>query len=271
MPELPEVETTRRGILPHLQNKRVKKVLIRQSKLRWPIPDQLTKALPKQSIEAVERRGKYLLIRFPNGTLIIHLGMSGSLRICEPGLAHEKHDHFEMVLDNNRCLRLRDPRRFGAVLWTETAAEQHALLVKLGPEPFDPLFNGQLLLERARGRKLPIKTLIMDSQVVTGVGNIYASEALFLAAIHPKRASGKISLMRMQRLAAAIVEILQKAIDQGGTTLKDFVDETGKPGYFQQQLAVYGRVGEACQKCAAPIKKMTLGQRSTFYCPNCQH
>ncbi|RLA23530.1 MAG: DNA-formamidopyrimidine glycosylase [Gammaproteobacteria bacterium] len=271
MPELPEVETTRRGILPHLQYKTVQKVIVRQPKLRWPISDQLPEALTQQPIISVDRRGKYLLIHFPNGTLIIHLGMSGSLRICRYDQSAEKHDHFEIVLDNGTSLRLRDPRRFGAVLWTEEPVEKHSLLINLGPEPFDPLFNGLFLFERAKGRKLPIKTLIMDGKIVTGVGNIYASEALFLAGIHPKRAAGKISLERLQRLAEAIVEILQRAIEQGGTTLRDFVNETGKPGYFQQQLAVYGRAGQPCQKCTAAIKKIILGQRSTFYCPNCQH
>lgn len=271
MPELPEVETTRRGIEPHLLTKSIKKVIIRQPKLRWPIPEQLTKDLLNQAVKSVKRRGKYLLINVANGTVIIHLGMSGSLRICAQKLPHEKHDHFELVLDNDNSLRLRDPRRFGAVLWTEGIAEKHPLLVNLGPEPFDPIFSGCFLHEKAQGRKLPIKTFIMDSKIVTGVGNIYASEALFLAGIHPKRAAGNVSLKRLQKLAGAIIEILQKAIEQGGTTLKDFVNESGKPGYFQQQLTVYGREGESCLKCSAPIKKMVLGQRSTFYCSNCQH
>jgi formamidopyrimidine-DNA glycosylase len=270
VPELPEVETTRRGIEPHLLTNTVKEVIIRQPKLRWPIPAQLTHSLLNQVVKSVRRRGKYLLISFRNGTLIIHLGMSGSLRICNQNLPHEKHDHFEMVLDNGNSLRLKDPRRFGAVLWTEETAEKHPLLVNLGPEPFSSTFNGLFLLNKAKGKKLPIKTFIMDSKIVTGIGNIYASEALFLAGIHPKRAAGKISSKRLQLLADAIIETVQKAIDQGGTTLKDFVNEAGKPGYFQQQLAVYGRSGEPCQKCTASIKKITLSQRSTFYCSHCQ-
>ncbi len=271
MPELPEVETTRRGIEPHLLSKRIKRVIIRQPKLRWPIPAQLTNSLLNQTVKTIGRRGKYLLIGFPNGTLIVHLGMSGSLRICNQNRPHEKHDHFELILDSGNSLRLKDPRRFGAVLWTEEATEKHPLLVNLGPEPFNPAFDGSFLHQKAQGKKVPVKTFIMDSKIVTGVGNIYASEALFLAGIHPKRAVGKISPKRLQRLADAIIEILQRAIEQGGTTLKDFVNESGKPGYFQQQLAVYGRSGEPCQKCTTPIKKITLGQRSTFYCSTCQH
>lgn len=270
MPELPEVETTRRGIQSHLLNKTVQKVIIRQPKLRWPIPEQLPTLLHKKAASAVKRRGKYLLITFPNGTLIIHLGMSGSLRICSSKLAPEKHDHFEICLDDGNSLRLRDPRRFGAVLWTEEDVDQHSLLNNLGPEPLEMQFDGRHLHEKAKGRRLPIKTFIMDSKIVTGVGNIYASESLFLAGINPQQAAGKISLKRLQRLAEAIKEILKRAIEQGGTTLRDFVNESGNPGYFQQQLTVYGRAGEPCVNCSSIIKKMTFGQRSTFYCPNCQ-
>jgi formamidopyrimidine-DNA glycosylase len=270
MPELPEVETTRRGIQPHLLSKTIQKVIIRQPKLRWPIPEQLPTLLQGKAVSRVERRGKYLLITFPNGTLIIHLGMSGSLRICHHKLAPEKHDHFELLLNDGNSLRLRDPRRFGAVLWTDAPAEEHKLLKNLGPEPFESLFDGDYLSEKAKGRRLPIKSFIMDSKIVTGVGNIYASESLFLAGVNPQQAAGKISRKRLQRLAEAIKKILQCAIEQGGTTLRDFVNESGNPGYFQQQLAVYGRAGEPCVKCSRPIKKVTFGQRSTFYCPSCQ-
>lgn len=271
MPELPEVETTRRGIQPHLISQKIKGVIVRQPKLRWPVPEKLSERLKGQQIVSVKRRGKYLLIACEKGTIIIHLGMSGSLKITTANRPPEKHDHIDLILNNGKCLRFRDPRRFGAFLWTEESALNHSLLINLGPEPFDDIFDGNWLKKRAKGRRLPVKSFIMNSHIVTGVGNIYASEALFLAGIRPDRSSGAISLIRYQRLANAIRKILQLAINQGGTTLRDFVNESGQPGYFQQQLAVYGREDNDCLKCESTIKKIVLGNRSTFYCPKCQH
>jgi len=270
MPELPEVETSRRGIEPHIKNKKVNAVIIRQKQLRWPIPATLKKQLTNQIIRQVERRGKYILLRTDIGTVIIHLGMSGSLRILKPSVTPEKHDHFDIVFNNNKILRLRDPRRFGSVLWTKSDPLKHKLLINLGPEPLDDAFNAQYLHEQSRNRKVAIKTFLMNSHVVVGVGNIYANESLFAAGINPKRAACHISLARYQTLVPIIKSILEKSIKQGGTTLKDFINEDGKPGYFQQTLAVYGRAGEPCNQCGSAIKKITQTQRSTFYCSDCQ-
>ena len=270
MPELPEVETSRRGIEPHILNRSVTQVVIRQKKLRWPIPGALKKLLINESIQQVERRGKYILLRTKAGTVILHLGMSGSLRILDKSIAAEKHDHFDIVFDNNKVLRLRDPRRFGSVLWTKTDPLKHKLLKDLGPEPLDDVFNAQYLFDISRNRKVPVKTFLMNSHIVVGVGNIYANESLFSAGINPKRAANKISLARYEKLVPTIKSILKKSIEQGGTTLKDFINEDGKPGYFQQTLSVYGRTGEPCINCKKPIKQITQAQRSTFYCTSCQ-
>ena len=270
MPELPEVETTRRGITPHIENNTIKKVIVRNRSLRWPIPSGLNTKLKKQKIISVERRAKYLLLKTDIGTLIMHLGMSGSLRILAANEPAEKHDHFEIQFEDGNCLRLRDPRRFGAVLWTKDDPEEHKLLINLGPEPLDKTFNAELLFEKSRKRKTTIKQFIMDAKIVVGVGNIYASESLFLAGIHPKRLAGKITKQHAKDLTAAIKKILRQAIKQGGTTLKDFKSSDGKPGYFQQKLKVYDRKNEACVSCKKPIKQITLGQRSTFYCTHCQ-
>jgi formamidopyrimidine-DNA glycosylase len=270
MPELPEVETTRSGIAPHIENNIITDVIVRNRSLRWPIPTGLNKKLSQQKITSVERRAKYLLIKTDIGTLIIHLGMSGSLRIISAKEPAEKHDHFELQFKDGNCLRLRDPRRFGCVLWTKDDPQDHKLLVNLGPEPLDKTFNAALLFEKSRKRKTTIKQFIMDAKVVVGVGNIYASESLFLAGISPKRLAGKITKQNSQDLTAAIKKILKQAIKQGGTTLKDFKSSDGKPGYFQQKLKVYDRKDEACVSCKKPIKQITLGQRSTFYCTNCQ-
>jgi formamidopyrimidine-DNA glycosylase len=269
MPELPEVETTRRGIAPHIEGRAVQGVVIRNPKLRWPIPGQLKKSLPGQKVHAVERRAKYLLLRMDRGTLILHLGMSGSLRFVSRGSEPQPHDHFDLVLSNG-VLRLRDPRRFGAVLWTRQAVEKHALLKHLGPEPLDDAFDGDHLHRIARGRRGAVKNLIMDGKVVVGVGNIYANESLYLAGIHPNRASNRISLERYRALAEQIKEVLHAAIQQGGTTLRDFRQEDGQPGYFAQQLLVYGKEGEPCPHCGHTIRQLRIGQRSTFYCPRCQ-
>jgi len=270
MPELPEVETTRRGIEPHIRKRSVRDVIVRQGKLRWPVPRGLKQKLVGHKIEKVERRAKYLLLHFDHGTLILHLGMSGSLRIVKADTPSGKHDHFDLVFDSGKALRLTDPRRFGAVLWTADETENHELLRTLGPEPLSDAFNADYLFQRSRGRKAAIKPFIMDGKVVVGVGNIYASESLFLARINPRTAAGKISRERFVRLVEAIKEVLQEAIKQGGTTLRDFVGGDGKPGYFAQQLNVYGREGEPCPVCGKPIRQIVLGQRASYYCPQCQ-
>lgn len=270
MPELPEVETTRRGIAPHIENNTISAVIVRNRNMRWPIPNGLNAKLKNQKIISITRRAKYLLIKTEIGTLILHLGMSGSLRILATTEAVEKHDHFELQFKDGICLRLRDPRRFGSVLWTKDDPLKHKLLIKLGPEPLDKEFNSELLFQKSRKRKTSIKQFIMDAKIVVGVGNIYASEALFISGINPKRLAGKITKKHSLDLTRAIKKILTQAIKQGGTTLKDFKSSDGKPGYFQQKLKVYDRKGEACVNCKKPIKQITLGQRSTFYCSNCQ-
>jgi formamidopyrimidine-DNA glycosylase len=272
MPELPEVETTRRGIAPLLEGKHIKHVVVRQSKLRWPIPRKLDQILQGQRIERVSRRGKYLLVKTENGCLILHLGMSGSLRVVATNEPAGPHDHVDIVLDDGECLRLRDPRRFGAVLWTADDPGKHKLLAALGPEPLadDDSFNGDYLYRKSRGRTRQVRDFIMDSHVVVGVGNIYANEALFRAGIYPRRAAGRISRARYDRLAGAIRDTLSDAIKAGGTTLRDFSDASGAPGYFQQTLNVYGREGESCKQCGATIRRVVSGNRSVFFCPRCQ-
>lgn len=271
MPELPEVETTRRGIAPHIEGKTVRDVIVRHHQLRWPVPRGLKATLVVHKVKSVSRRAKYLLIEFDHGTLIVHLGMSGSLRIIDGALPADKHDHVDIVFESGRALRLTDPRRFGAVLWTRDDPQQHDLIAHLGPEPLSDTFSGDYLYQRSRGRKGTIKQFIMDGKIVVGVGNIYANESLFLAGINPKRLAGRISRERYDTLAEAIKQVLAAAIKQGGTTLRDFVGGDGRPGYFAQQLNVYGREGEPCRVCGTPIKHLVLGQRSTYYCPNCQH
>ncbi len=270
MPELPEVETTRRGIEPHLVGKTIHSLIVRQKQLRWPVPDELADRLAGATILRVDRRAKYLLVETSHGTLIIHLGMSGSLRIVDSALAPDTHDHIDLHFGNKKILRYTDPRRFGAWLWCEQSPKLHPLLASLGPEPLDDTFNGDYLFKKSRGRKQAIKSFIMDSHTVAGVGNIYANEALFMAGIHPLRAGGRISRKRYMRLAEAIRSVLAEAIRQGGTTLRDFLNSEGKPGYFQQSLQVYGRASEPCPHCRAPIRETRSGQRSTFYCPRCQ-
>ncbi len=270
MPELPEVETTRRGIAPYALGQRVTQVIVRNPHLRQLVSPQLAGALAGHVIHAIDRRGKYLLLRSTPGTVIIHLGMSGNLRVLPASVAAEKHDHVDIVLASGRCLRLRDPRRFGTVVWTDEDPLQHILLRSLGPEPLDDDFTAFHLYQSSRGRKIPVKQFIMDGHIVTGVGNIYASESLFLAGIHPGSGAGRVSLKRYERLTVAIRQVLNAAIQQGGTTLRDFHDGEGKPGYFQQQLNVYGRAGEPCPTCQRPIAQLRQGQRSTFYCVDCQ-
>ena len=271
MPELPEVETTRRGIAPHIEDEEVNAVIVRQNQLRWPISPEISNILPGLTITRVKRRAKYLLIETAKGTLIIHLGMSGSLRIINSNVEPEKHDHIDIVLKNGECLRYKDPRRFGSVLWTSKPIHEHKLIQHLGAEPLSDLFNIADFYAKAKVRTKPIKSFIMDGSIVVGVGNIYANEALFQASIHPTRATNRISKQRLIKLVTAIKEILAEAIEQGGTTLKDFVNSEGKPGYFQQTLNVYGRKGKACTHCDTLIKQITVAQRSTFYCPRCQH
>jgi formamidopyrimidine-DNA glycosylase len=270
MPELPEVETSRRGIEPYLLNKKIKRITIRQHRLRWPIPANLPALAEGQKIREICRRAKYIYLKLDNGNIIIHLGMSGSLRICTDKTAAEKHDHIDIQVSNNKILRLRDPRKFGCVLWAPDDINQHRLIKPLGPEPLDDLFDATYLHDKASNRTCSIKTLIMNSHIVVGVGNIYASEALFRAGINPKRKAGNISLVRMEKLVVAIKLTLQLAIKEGGTTLRDFTGTDGQPGYFAQKLLVYGRYGEKCTQCGAMIKKITQQGRSTFYCTGCQ-
>jgi formamidopyrimidine-DNA glycosylase len=270
MPELPEVETTLRGIRPHLSGQIIESLNVREGRLRWPIPSGLSEKLQGHSIHGLARRGKYILISTGQGTLILHLGMSGSLRITETNIPPRKHDHYDLILGGGVCLRFHDPRRFGCLLWTEDDPEEHALIAPLGPEPLSDGFNSEHLHARSRGRTAAVKSLIMDSHVVVGVGNIYASESLFRAGIAPQRAAGNISLERYGRLVDAIREVLRASIEQGGTTLRDFVNESGNPGYFKQTLNVYDRASEPCRVCGTPIKTSRLGQRSTFWCPRCQ-
>jgi len=270
MPELPEVETTRRGISPHIKNKTIQQVKIHNRNLRWPVPRGLSAKLQGKTIRSIKRRAKYLLLGTEAGTVIIHLGMSGSLRIVPADSRAEKHDHVEFVFANNTALRLRDPRRFGCILFTDKPAEQHKLLKNLGPEPLAKEFDGAYLFARSRKRKLAVKNFIMDSHIVVGVGNIYASEALFLAGIRPTRQCGKVSQAEYTKLANAIKQVLKASIRAGGTSLRDFTRSDGRPGYFSQKLKVYDRKGESCSKCKTPIQQKTIGQRATYYCPHCQ-
>ncbi|MGK2914006.1 MAG: bifunctional DNA-formamidopyrimidine glycosylase/DNA-(apurinic or apyrimidinic site) lyase [Porticoccaceae bacterium] len=270
MPELPEVETTRRGLASPLEGQWVASVVIRNPALRWPVPANLPAILIGQRIGRLTRRGKYLLAAFADGHLLLHLGMSGSLRMVPALTPADKHDHVDIVLASAGILRLTDPRRFGAVLWVEGDPAVHPLLAHLGPEPLEPEFDDTYLFGASRGRKTPIKNFLMDSSVVVGVGNIYANEALFMSGIHPLAVAGKLSVARYRKLVSAIREVLAKAITQGGTTLRNFVGGDGKPGYFGQELSVYGRAGLPCRRCGRPLKAIRLNQRATVYCPRCQ-
>lgn len=270
MPELPEVETTRRGIEPYLLGQIITEVNVRQSRLRWEIPDSIQN-LVGQTVQQLTRRGKYILLHTPRGVALIHLGMSGSLRIVDATSAPRKHDHFDLLLANGKCVRYHDPRRFGALLWTTEPVQQHPLLRELGPEPLESAFDGDYLFTQSRSRTVNVKAFIMNAHTVVGVGNIYACEALFLAGIDPRHQAGRVSQKRYLKLANSIREILTYAIERGGTTLRDFVREDGSPGYFQLELKVYGRTGETCRICHTPIRHITQGQRSTWFCPVCQH
>ena len=268
MPELPEVEVSRLGISPWLLNQTIAKIIVRDKRLRWPVPDEIRLAEGK-TIVNIRRRAKYLLIDVGDGEIILHLGMSGKLRVIDADFPTINHDHIDIVLGSGKCLRFNDPRRFGACLWQPKGA-MHTLLSKLGPEPLTDDFDTDRLVALSKGKKSPVKTFIMDNDVVVGVGNIYANEALFMSGIDPRRAAGRVSAKRYALLTAAIKEVLAKAIEQGGTTLKDFAQSDGNPGYFAQHLRVYGRAGQECEICSTEIKSVVIGQRNTFYCPNCQ-
>ncbi len=270
MPELPEVETTLRGLVRPMTGRQVARAIVRNPAMRWPVPADLDELLAGRTIRRLSRRAKYLLVHFDHGTLILHLGMSG--RLCH--LARDevpgKHDHFDLVLDNGAVIRLRDPRRFGAVLWCTNDPARHPLLKDLGPEPLEAEFDGASLYRATRGRSAPIKNVIMDAHVVVGVGNIYASESLFRARISPKKPAGKLNLTHCNRLAEEIRHTLRDALEAGGSSLRDFFGADGNPGYFQQHYFVYGRTGEPCRVCGTPIVTIRQGQRSTFHCPQCQ-
>jgi formamidopyrimidine-DNA glycosylase len=269
MPELPEVETTRRGLAPRLQGRALRRIVVRNPRLRWPVPDDLEARLAGLTLQALERRGKYLLFDFGTATQIVHLGMSGSLRFAEPGEPAALHDHVDWLFDDGCVLRLRDPRRFGAVLWTDDVA-RHPLLARLGPEPLTPLFDAAYLHAQCRRRNAAIKQVIMDAQVVVGVGNIYASESLFHAGIRPAIAAHRLTRPACERLVAAIKKVLAAAIAAGGSSLRDYVQSSGELGYFQLQTRVYDRAGLPCRTCATPIRRIVQGQRASFYCPLCQ-
>ena len=269
MPELPEVETTRRGIRPALVGQTVDAFRLREPRLRWPVDRGLGAAVVGQRVLEVERRAKYLLIRLERGTLIAHLGMSGSLRVLPAAAPPRLHDHYDLVFGSGQCLRFNDPRRFGSLHWCSDPAA-HALLAALGPEPLEPGFDADYLARRARGRRAAVKVFLMDQRIVVGVGNIYASEALFRAGVRPRRAAGRLRRAEWQRVVEAVRTVLEEAIRDGGTTLRDYVSADGTPGYFRQQLYVYERTGEPCRRCATPIRHLVQGQRSTWFCPTCQ-
>jgi len=269
MPELPEVEITRRGMLP-LLNQTVENVVIRNASMRWPIPAHLPKTLTDQKLVSLKRRAKYILADFECGTLLLHLGMSGRISLLDRNYPPEKHDHFDIEFKDGRVLRLRDPRRFGAVLWAGREPNKHALLAPLGPEPLEDIFNAKYLHEQLKTRNTAIKVTIMDSHLVVGVGNIYASESLFRARIHPNTPSKKLTLKQCEKLVSEIKLTLNAALDAGGSSLRDFFGVDGNIGYFQQEYFVYGRTDEPCKVCSKPIKCIRLGQRSTFFCPTCQ-
>jgi len=269
MPELPEVETTRAGLAPHLIGRRITGITLRRPDLRWPIPEEIAEQLPTQKILAVRRRAKYLLIDTAPGSALLHLGMSGMLRVLPASTPVEAHDHVDIAIDSGRVLRFTDPRRFGCLLW-QPAGQTHDLLRDLGPEPLSDDFDGDYLFALSRGRRAPVKTFLMDQAVVVGVGNIYAAESLFRAGIAPNRDAGKVSRERYARLAASVKQILAFAITRGGTTLRDFLSPDSAPGYFEQELFVYGREGEACKTCGRTLRGLRLGNRATAWCSRCQ-
>jgi formamidopyrimidine-DNA glycosylase len=271
MPELPEVETIRRGVTPHVVGRRITRALVREARMRWPVPLEFAEQVRDRVIVSTSRRGKYLLLHLDNGDrVLIHLGMSGRLFVLDQGYPLIKHDHVDIELDDGKLLRFNDPRRFGAVLLWSRTEETHTLLAGMGPEPFSDEFDGDYLYRLSRGRSAAIKTFVMDGRIVVGAGNIYAAESLFRAGIRPTRAAGDVSLPRYRVLAQKIRDVLNEAIIQGGTTLRDFAGADGAAGYFQQDLYVYGRDTLPCRTCATPIKRLVIGQRSSFFCPQCQ-
>lgn len=270
MPELPEVETTLRGIAPHVDGKQISNVIVRNASLRWPVPVDALTGLIGHTVQRVERRAKYLLIHTNAGVVLLHLGMSGSLRVLPSAYPADKHDHIDLEFDKKTLVRLNDPRRFGCCLVLQVPIEQHSLLASLGPEPLSDDFNGGRLFALSRKRKVAVKNFIMDGKTVVGVGNIYASESLYEAGIRPSMAAKRISRARYHHLANEIKSVLAKAIKAGGTTLSDFTQANGKPGYFRHELQVYAREGQPCYYCGTPIKSQIIGQRNTFYCPRCQ-
>jgi len=274
MPELPEVETTRAGLAPHVVDRTILGVVLRRPDLRWPIPDEISEQLPGRRVTAIRRRAKYLLLDTDAGSALLHLGMSGSLRVLPADTPVNAHDHVDLLLSHGRAeparvLRFNDPRRFGCLLW-QPRGQTHELLRDLGPEPLSDDFDGDHLFERSRGRSAPVKTFLMDQRIVVGVGNIYAAESLFRAGISPLRAAGKVSRERYQALAQAAKDILAYAITRGGTTLRDFISPDGAPGYFEQELLVYGRDGLPCPNCGRALKHATIGQRASVWCSHCQ-
>ena len=269
MPELPEVETTLRGIAPYVQEKRIERIIVRQPQLRWPVPKNIKQAIG-QIVINIRRRAKYLLLDTDSGSIVFHLGMSGSLTIQSASKPVLKHDHLDIVFEDQQCLRLNDPRRFGACLWQGVNDPTLTVLENLGPEPLSSVFNGEWLHKLSRGRSIAVKNFIMTNAVVVGVGNIYANESLYRSGINPHRAAGKISLQRYQLLSEQIKDVLTEAIQQGGTTLRDFYGADGKPGYFRIQLKVYGKAGDPCEQCGTAIRSIRIGQRNTFYCARCQ-
>ena len=270
MPELPEVETTRRGVAPAVVDRVIERVIVREPRLRWPVPPRLAASAAGQRVRALRRRAKYLLFDLEQGTLILHLGMSGSLRVIPQLTQPLTHDHVDIVLDSGAVLRFNDPRRFGSVLWTTDDPLLHPLLRKLAPEPLSDDFDAAYLTRVAKGRRVPIKQLLMNGQLVVGVGNIYASEALFRARVRPRRLAGRLKPAEYAALARAVKGVLNDAIRAGGTTLRDYVNADGMPGYFRQKLYVYERTGQPCRRCRTPIKQFAQGQRSTYFCPGCQ-
>jgi formamidopyrimidine-DNA glycosylase len=270
MPELPEVETTLRGLLPVMAGRTIQSVLVRERRLRWTLPGDFEERLMGRRVRTIERRGKYLLFVTDQGTLIVHLGMSGSLRLVAAGTEYTTHDHVDIVLDSGRAVRFNDPRRFGSMHFTAGNPLAHPLLAALAPEPLTEQFDGGYLYQRARRKRVSVKQFLMDSHVVVGVGNIYASEALYRARIRPRRAAGRLSVADCGRLAAAIKRVLARAIQVGGTTLRDYVNADGEPGYFRQKLYVYERAGRPCRRCRTPIRQSRQGARSTYWCPSCQ-
>ena len=270
MPELPEVETTRRGIAPLVSGARVARVAVRERRLRWPIPRQVERELTGATMLGVGRRAKYLLLKSERGTAIAHLGMSGSFSVVAAGTEPDVHDHYDLVFDGGKALRFTDPRKFGSLLWGGRDPLRHKLLADLGPEPFGAEFSGAWLKERSLGRRVAVKSFLMMPAVVAGMGNIYASESLYRAGIHPRRAAGRIALRRYGALAGVVRDVLGEAIESGGTTLRDFADASGRPGYFAQRLDVYDREGRDCRRCGSSIRRSVIGQRASYYCARCQ-